>query len=118
MRTETSQPETDWRYINSNFRYDTPNRSPSIILQAMPRTPGSMRPNLNIVAAVRLEHDSNPVCGTNCYSYTNGTFGSLNTSTATPYSSLLPVDSIRRFLGSRRSGQSACGLLLVAVWFG
>jgi carboxypeptidase family protein len=48
-----------------------------------------MRPNLNVVAGVRLEHDSNPICGTNCYSYSNGPFGSLNPSTATAYSSLL-----------------------------
>ncbi|HWZ49971.1 MAG TPA: carboxypeptidase regulatory-like domain-containing protein [Granulicella sp.] len=48
-----------------------------------------IRPNLNITAAVRLEHNSNPVCGTNCFAYTNGQFSTLNPSTSTPYSSLI-----------------------------
>jgi Carboxypeptidase regulatory-like domain len=58
-----------------------------------------MRPNLNIVAGVRLEHDSNPICGTNCYSYSNGAFGSLNPSTATAYSALLTSGQHRAFPG-------------------
>jgi hypothetical protein len=57
------------------------------------------RPNLNVVAGVRLEHDSNPICGTNCYSYSNGAFGSLNPSTATAYSSLLTSGQRQAFPG-------------------
>jgi hypothetical protein len=48
-----------------------------------------IRPNFSLTGAVRFEHNSNPTCGTNCYSYTNGPFGSLNPSTATPYNQLL-----------------------------
>jgi Carboxypeptidase regulatory-like domain len=48
-----------------------------------------LRQNLTLTAGVRLEHDSNPTCGTNCYAYTNGAFNSLNTSTATAYTTLL-----------------------------
>ena len=58
-----------------------------------------IRPNLNIVAGLRLEHDSNPICGTNCYSYSNGPFGSLNTSTATAYSTLLTSGQHQAFPG-------------------
>jgi len=48
-----------------------------------------LRPNLILTGAVRFEHNSNPTCATNCYSYTNGPFGLLNPSTATPYNHLL-----------------------------
>ena len=48
-----------------------------------------LRQNLTLTAGVRLEHDSNPTCSTNCYAYTNGAFDSLNTSTATAYTTLL-----------------------------
>jgi hypothetical protein len=58
-----------------------------------------LRPNLNITAGIRLEHDSNPVCGTNCFSYTNGAFSSLNPSTATPYSTLLTSGQNQAFPG-------------------
>jgi Carboxypeptidase regulatory-like domain len=57
------------------------------------------RPNLNVVAGVRLEHDSNPICGTNCYAYSNGAFDSLNASPATAYSSLLTSGQHQAFPG-------------------
>ncbi len=57
------------------------------------------RPNLNVIAGVRLEHDSNPICGTNCYSYSNGAFDSLNTSPTTAYSSLLTSGQHQAFPG-------------------
>lgn len=47
------------------------------------------KPNLSVTAAVRFEHNSNPVCGTNCYAYTNGDFASLNPLPTTPYSTLI-----------------------------
>jgi Carboxypeptidase regulatory-like domain len=58
-----------------------------------------LRPNLTITAGVRLEHDSNPVCVTNCFAYTNGAFDSLNPSTATPYSTLLTSGQHQAFPG-------------------
>jgi hypothetical protein len=58
-----------------------------------------LRQNLTLTAGVRLEHDSNPTCGTNCYSYTNGAFNSLNTSTATAYSTLLATGKHQAFPG-------------------
>ena len=48
-----------------------------------------VQPNFSLTAAVRFEHNSNPVCGTNCYAYTNGDFETLNTSTTTAYSNLI-----------------------------
>ncbi len=48
-----------------------------------------IRPNLNITAAVRFEHNSNPVCQSNCFADTNGTFQDLNPSTTTAYSTLI-----------------------------
>jgi Carboxypeptidase regulatory-like domain len=48
-----------------------------------------IQPNFSLTAAVRFEHNSNPICGTNCFAYTNGDFAALNTSTATAYSTLI-----------------------------
>jgi Carboxypeptidase regulatory-like domain len=58
-----------------------------------------LRQNLTLTAGVRLEHDSNPTCGTNCYAYTNGAFNSLNTSPATAYTTLLTTGQHQAFPG-------------------
>ena len=58
-----------------------------------------IRPNLNITAAVRLEHNSNPVCQTNCFADTNGSFASLNPSPTTAYSTLIASGQHAAFPG-------------------
>jgi Carboxypeptidase regulatory-like domain len=58
-----------------------------------------LRQNLNVTAGIRVEHNSNPICGTDCYSYTNGAFNSLNTSTATAYTTLLTSGQHQAFPG-------------------
>jgi hypothetical protein len=57
------------------------------------------RPNLTITAGVRFEHNSNPVCQTNCFAYSNGPFASLPQSTTTPYSSLISSGEHAAFPG-------------------
>jgi Carboxypeptidase regulatory-like domain/TonB-dependent Receptor Plug Domain len=56
-------------------------------------------PNLNITAAIRLEHNSNPVCQTNCFADTNGTFSSLSPSPTTAYSTLIASGQHAAFPG-------------------
>ena len=56
-------------------------------------------PTLSVTAGIRFEHNSNPVCGTNCFSYTNGSFASLNPSTTTPYTTLLASGRHQAFPG-------------------
>ena len=46
-------------------------------------------PNLTITAGLRVEHNSNPLCRTNCVSNFSQDFSSLPTSRATPYNSLI-----------------------------
>ncbi len=46
-------------------------------------------PNLTLTYGVRFEHNSNPVCHTNCYSSLSSDFASLPTSLATPYNQLI-----------------------------
>jgi hypothetical protein len=58
-----------------------------------------IRPNLNITAAVRFEHNSNPVCQTNCFAYSNGDFSQLNPSPTTAYSSLISSGEHAAFPG-------------------
>ena len=42
--------------------------------------------DLILTAGLRFEHNSNPVCHTNCFARLAGDFGSLSTNPATPYS--------------------------------
>ncbi len=72
-------------------QYPTRNTQPVAVynLAGYAQDTWKLRPNFNLTAAVRFEHNSNPVCGTNCFAYTNGAFGSLSASTSTAYNSLL-----------------------------
>jgi hypothetical protein len=46
-------------------------------------------PNLTLTAGIRVEHNSNPLCKTNCVSNFSQDFDSLSTSRDTPYNSLI-----------------------------
>ena len=46
-------------------------------------------PNLTLTAAVRVEHNSNPICTTNCFSNFTGGFSGLSTNPATPYNAMI-----------------------------
>jgi hypothetical protein len=50
-----------------------------------------MLPNLTLTYGMRFEHNSNPVCQTNCFANLSNNFFTLaaNTSTATPYNQLI-----------------------------
>jgi hypothetical protein len=75
-------------------QYPTRNTQPVAVynLSAYVQDTWKVQPNFNLTAALRFEHNSNPVCQTNCFAYTNGSFGSLSPSTATAYNSLLATD--------------------------
>ncbi len=46
-------------------------------------------PNLNVTYGIRFEHNSNPICRTNCYATLSSDFASLPTATTTPYNQLI-----------------------------
>jgi hypothetical protein len=46
-------------------------------------------PNLTLTYGMRFEHNSNPVCHTNCYSSFSSDFASLPTDPTTPYNQLI-----------------------------
>jgi len=46
-------------------------------------------PNLTITYGLRMEHDSDPICRTNCFARLGADFTSENPSTATPYNQLI-----------------------------
>ncbi len=54
-------------------------------------------PNLTITAGLRLEHNSNPICVTNCISNFSQDFNNLSTSAATPYNQLITSGRKRAF---------------------
>jgi hypothetical protein len=46
-------------------------------------------PNLTVTYGMRFEHDSNPVCQTNCFSRLVSDFGSVSNSADTPYQNMI-----------------------------
>jgi hypothetical protein len=46
-------------------------------------------PNLTLTYGLRMEHNSNPICRTNCFARLSSDFSSASTSTATAYNSLI-----------------------------
>jgi hypothetical protein len=54
-------------------------------------------PNMTVTYGLRLEHNSNPTCLTNCFAYANGDFYSLPTATTTPLQDLIATGKHRAF---------------------
>jgi hypothetical protein len=72
-------------------QYPTRNTQPVAVynLSGYAQDTWKLQPNFNLTYAIRLEHNSNPICTTNCYAYTNGDFGTLSSDPATAYNQLL-----------------------------
>ncbi|QNI30241.1 carboxypeptidase regulatory-like domain-containing protein [Alloacidobacterium dinghuense] len=56
-----------------------------------------IKPNLQLTFALRMEHNSNPVCHTSCFATLNGPFESLSTDTSTPYNSMIKTGQYAAF---------------------
>jgi hypothetical protein len=54
-------------------------------------------PNFTLTAGIRLEHNSDFTCLTNCFANSNGDFSALATSTSTPYNQLIASGRHRAF---------------------
>ncbi len=56
-------------------------------------------PSLTVTAGLRFEHDSNPICITNCFADLSGDFFSVaaSTSTSTPYNQIINVGKHQAF---------------------
>lgn len=48
-----------------------------------------VRPNLTLTYGLRMEHNSDPLCRTNCFAHFYGDFSTVSTSTSTPYNQLI-----------------------------
>jgi hypothetical protein len=48
-----------------------------------------LAPNFTLNFGMRFEHNSNPICKTNCFSVLAGNFASVSNSTAAPYNTLI-----------------------------
>jgi hypothetical protein len=48
-----------------------------------------VKPNFTLTYGMRMEHNSNPICRTNCFARLNGDFASASTNTSTPYNQLI-----------------------------
>ncbi len=44
-----------------------------------------VKSNLKLTLALRADHNSNPLCGTNCFAQFNGNWGAIDHSATTPY---------------------------------
>jgi outer membrane receptor protein involved in Fe transport len=54
-----------------------------------------VKPNLTLTLALRIDHESNPICTRNCFSLPVTQFPDLNSSPTTPYNRLLLVNQRR-----------------------
>jgi len=61
-------------------------------------------PNLTVTYGLRLEHDSNPTCITNCYARLNGSFGQQGDNGAVPFNQLLATGEHRVFQSYQHVG--------------
>jgi hypothetical protein len=59
-------------------------------------------PNLAITGGLRLEHDSNPICRTNCISNLAQDFSSLPTAQQTPYNQIFSTGQSKAFQSEER----------------
>jgi hypothetical protein len=63
-----------------------------------------VRPNFTLTYGLRLEHNSNPICVTNCFGYSNGSFFGLNTSTSAPLNTLITSGQHNAFQSLQKIG--------------
>jgi hypothetical protein len=56
-----------------------------------------VKPNLTLTYGMRFEHDSNPVCQTNCFARLPGDFSTIATSPDTPYQNLIKYGQHQAF---------------------
>jgi hypothetical protein len=61
-------------------------------------------PNLTVTYGIRFEHNSNPVCHTNCYASLATDFASLPTSLTTPYNQLINSGLGKAFYNFQKVG--------------
>ena len=75
-----------------------------------------VQPNLTVTYGMRFEHNSNPVCHTNCFARLPGDFSDASTSPDTPYQNIIQYGQHRAFnsLQAHRLG-AACWLCLLCL---
>jgi hypothetical protein len=56
-----------------------------------------VKPNFTLTYGIRFEHDSNPVCQTNCFARLTGDFAGVSTSPDTPYQNLIKYGQHQAF---------------------
>jgi hypothetical protein len=67
------------------------------VMDAYAQDAWKLRPNLLWTFGVRLEHNSNPICVTNCFSNLSTTFASEPTATTTAYNTLISANQHQAF---------------------
>jgi hypothetical protein len=63
-----------------------------------------VRPNLTVTYGLRMEHNSNPVCQTNCFARLPGDFSNASTSPDTPYQNIIQYGQHRAFNSLQQIG--------------
>ena len=61
-------------------------------------------PNLTVTAGLRLEHNSNPVCLTNCYNILTGDFGANGADPSTPFNQIITAGQRKAFVNLQKVG--------------
>ena len=74
-------------------------------------------PNLTITAAVRVEHNFNPVCQVNCFDTLNTDFAGASTDPTTPYNSMIVAGKHQAFRSFQKFlHPAALWVCMVPLW--
>jgi hypothetical protein len=63
-----------------------------------------IKPNLTFTYGIRFEHDSNPICVTNCFARLVGDFAGVSTSPDTPYQNMIKYGQHQAFQSLQKVG--------------
>jgi hypothetical protein len=100
---DTFQQGTAYQYIQAfPQHYDQP-----VALYTMgfyAQDEWKVLPNLTLTYGMRFEHNSNPICRTNCYSSLASDFGALSNADTTPYNQLISSGRNKAFYNFQKVG--------------
>jgi hypothetical protein len=73
-----------------------------------------LRPNLTLTYGLRMEHNSNPVCRTNCFAHFSSDFANVSADPTKAYNTLIAANLGWRCPASRKSAGSPVSALLTS----
>jgi hypothetical protein len=82
---DPASPQSDYTRLSQSFPTQLAQRFASYTLAGYGQDEWHVKSNLTLTLALRVEHQSNPVCPGDCYAELSGPFASINHDPAEPY---------------------------------